>query len=81
MQDHELVMWLLGAKTPSIRYRALTDLLGYPAEDARVAQARHALMASGPVPAILARQTESGAWSGEHSYYTPKPKFRTLKTE
>ena len=36
MQDHELVAWLLDARTPSIRYRTLTDLLGYPAEDARV---------------------------------------------
>jgi len=72
MQDHELVTWLLGAKTPSIRYRALTDLLGYPAEDASIAQARQALMTSGPVPAILARQTKTGAWSGERSYYTPK---------
>ena len=72
MQDHEFVTWLLDAKTPSIRYRTLTDLLGYPAEDARVTQARQALMTSGPVPAILARQTESGAWGGEHSYYTPK---------
>jgi hypothetical protein len=72
VHDHELVTWLLNARTPSIRYRALTDLLGYPAEDSRVAQVRQALMASGPVPAILARQTETGAWGGEHSYYTPK---------
>jgi hypothetical protein len=72
MQDHELVTWLLDAKTPSIRYRALTDLLGYPAEDDRVVEARQAIMTSGPVPAILARQTEAGAWSDERSYYTPK---------
>jgi hypothetical protein len=72
MQDHELVTWLLGAKTPSIRYHALTDLLGYPAEDSRVAKARQTLMASGPVPAILARQTKTGAWSDERSHYTPK---------
>jgi hypothetical protein len=72
MQDHDLVAWLLDAKTPSIRYRTMTDLLGYPAEDASITQARQALMTSGPVPAILARQVETGAWSDEHSYYTPK---------
>ncbi len=72
MQDYELVTWLLGAKTPSIRYLALTDLLGYPAEEDRVVEARLALMTSGPVPAILARQTKTGAWSDERSYYTPK---------
>jgi hypothetical protein len=72
MQSHELATWLLGAKTPSIRYRTLTDLLGYPADDIRVVEARQALMTSGPVPAILARQTKTGAWSDERSYYTPK---------
>jgi hypothetical protein len=72
MQNHDLVTWLLEAETPSIRYRTLTDLLGYPAEDGRVRQARQDLMTSGPVLAILARQMESGAWGGERSYYTPK---------
>jgi hypothetical protein len=29
-------------------------------------------MQTGPVPAILARQTPEGHWEGERSYYTPK---------
>lgn len=64
--------WLLGAATPSIRYRTLTGLLGLPVGDARVRAARRAIMSGGPVPAILARQTKSGRWLGEHSFYTPK---------
>jgi hypothetical protein len=30
------------------------------------------MAATGPILAILARQTERGNWAGEHSYYTPK---------
>ena len=30
------------------------------------------MAATGPIPAILAGQTERGNWAGEHSYYTPK---------
>lgn len=30
------------------------------------------VLAGGPVPALLARQTETGQWAGEHSFYTPK---------
>jgi len=64
--------WLLAAATPSIRYRTLTDLVGLPADDARVRAARRAIMTGGPVPVILGRQTKSGRWPGEHSFYTPK---------
>ncbi len=72
MQENELIPWLLNARTPSIRYQTLVDLLGYPADDQRVVEARRAIAASGPVPAILSRQSKTGNWSGERSYYTPK---------
>ncbi len=38
----------------------------------RTCRLRSAMAASGPIPAILARQTERGNWADEHSYYTPK---------
>jgi len=72
MHEHEFTTWLLNARTPSIRYQTLVDLLGYPAEQARVVQARQAIMSSGPVPAILSHQSKTGQWNGERSYYTPK---------
>jgi hypothetical protein len=70
----EPLSWLLEAETPTIRYLALVDLMGLSKEDDRVQEARRAIMRAGPVPAILAEQTEAGNWSGEHSFYTPKYK-------
>jgi hypothetical protein len=70
----EPLSWLLEAETPTIRYLALVDLMGSPEEDGRVREARQAIMREGPVPAILAGQTEGGNWAGERSYYTPKYK-------
>jgi len=68
----EPLSWLLEAETPTIRYLALVDLMGSSEEDGRVQEARRAIMREGPVPAILAEQTEAGNWAGEHSFYTPK---------
>ncbi len=70
--EPDFATWLLNSEIPSLRYQTLTDLLGYPATDPRVAQARQAIMQSGPVPAILAHQAQTGQWQGERSHYTPK---------
>ncbi len=67
-----LTDWLLAAPTPSLRYFTLRHLLGRPETDAEVLAARQAIMSTGPVPVILANQTDSGQWANEHSYYTPK---------
>jgi hypothetical protein len=72
LMTEEPLSWLLEAETPAIRYLALLDLMGLPEEDGRVQQARQAIMRQGPVPAILAHQTEEGNWAGEYSFYTPK---------
>jgi hypothetical protein len=64
--------WLLEATTPAIRYRTLTELLGLSTENPQVQAAQRAIMRDGPVPAILAKQTASGQWPHESSYYTPK---------
>jgi hypothetical protein len=65
MMSEEPLPWLLEAETPTIRYLALVDLMGLPEEDSRVQEARRAIMREGPVPAILAEQTEGGNWAGE----------------
>ena len=72
MDDPQLLSWLLAARTPSIRYLTLRRLLGRPEEDADVQAARREMAASGPIPAILARQTARGDWANERSYYSPK---------
>lgn len=71
-ENDTLISWLLAAETPSIRYRTLIELLGVGADDDQVTAVRQTIMQQGPVPAILARQTETGQWADEHSYYTPK---------
>jgi hypothetical protein len=72
MKENNFIAWLLGAKTPSIRYAALRDLLDLPESNRRVSAARREIIRKGPVPAILSRQTRKGNWDGERSYYTPK---------
>lgn len=71
-QDGELVPWLLDSRIPTIRYLTLAGLCRRPADDAAVQAARDAIINEGPVPAILAGQGANGAWTEEHSYYTPK---------
>lgn len=72
MVDTTPIVWLLEAQTPSIRYLTLTRLLELEPAHADVQAARQAMETSGPIPAILAGQSESGAWQGEKGYYTPK---------
>lgn len=67
-----LTDWLLESRIPTIRWHTLRDLLDRPQTDPDARAARRAIMTEGPVPAILAAQAESGAWVGEHNYYTPK---------
>jgi hypothetical protein len=72
MPYEDFTHWLLPGRTPSIRYLTLRDLLGRPEADADLATAWREMRATGPIPAILAKQTEAGHWAGEHSYYAPK---------
>lgn len=56
--------WLLeeDPDNPGVRYFALRDLVGLPADSAEVREAQEAVMRSGPVPAILAQQHAGGYW-------------------
>jgi hypothetical protein len=72
INEDEFSTWLLNANTPSIRYQTMADLLGYPANEPHLIQARQEIMTTGAVPAILSHQSEIGSWIGERSYYTPK---------
>ncbi len=71
-ETDEAFTWLMEATTPSIRLMTMADLLHLPPEDERLIQARKEGMESGPIPAILNRQSEAGNWEGERSFYTPK---------
>lgn len=67
----EALAWLLEEDTnhPGVRYWALRDLMDRAAEDVEVVAARAAVMASGPVPAILNAQQADGYWLGPGKSY------------
>jgi len=54
----EILAWLLEESNPSVRYLTLINLLGRKEDEPQVRQARSAIMRTGVVPEILARQTE-----------------------
>ena len=70
----EPLPWLLehDAHNPGVRYFALQELLGHPADDPQVLEARAAVMSSGPVQAILAAQHPDGYWVKPGPGYRPK---------
>jgi len=57
---------------PAVRYFALRDLLGLAEGDPDTINAHAAVMASGPVPAILAAQQPEGYWVKPGPGYGPK---------
>ncbi len=71
--------WLLEADpaNPGVRYFALRDLLERPADDPEVVAAQAGIMATGPVPAILAAQAPEGYWSKPGTGYSPKYRATT----
>jgi hypothetical protein len=56
--------WLLedDPVNPGVRYFALQDLVGMPADSAEVVAAQEAVMTAGPVPVILVQQDPAGYW-------------------
>ena len=67
--------WLLERDNPSVRYRTLTELLGRPPENSDVLEAKSAMMASGIIPKILAKQHPEGNWLDRQNFYV-KAKYR-----
>jgi hypothetical protein len=70
----DALAWLLepDAVNPGVRYFALRDLLGQPADAPEVVAAQTAVMTSGSVPAILAAQSPGGYWGEPVPVYYPK---------
>lgn len=66
--------WLLepDVANPAVRYFALRDLLGQSAASVELRQAQDAIMATGPVPAILDAQHPDGYWLKPGAGYSPK---------
>jgi hypothetical protein len=66
------IEWLLERNDPSVRYRALQDLMGLNGSHPEVAEAQEAVMRSAPVQKILSAQNEAGHWVDEKDMYLPK---------
>ena len=72
MKPRTALDWLLEANQPSVRYLALTQLLGKTANDADVRSAKEAMVENGWAAEILAKQLPGGWWVEEESFYKPK---------
>jgi hypothetical protein len=70
----QVLDWLLepDADNPGVRFFALVDLLDRSGSDPEVIAAREAVMAGGPVPAILDAQQPDGYWEKPGPGYLPK---------
>jgi hypothetical protein len=66
--------WLLEKDNPSVRYLALTDVIGVPADHSQANEARRAIMKTGLVPRLLAKQEEGGYWDKPERFYVAKYK-------
>ncbi len=64
--------WLLEPDSPGVRYLALRDLTGLPADDPELLAAQKEAHLHGPIAAILASMHPDGYWSEPGSGYYPK---------
>ncbi|MCI4349950.1 MAG: terpene cyclase/mutase family protein [Thermoplasmata archaeon] len=64
--------WLLEPEQPSMRYLALTQLLGRPPTDPDVRAARDRIPRVGWAAELLSRQLPDGAWVSSTRLYHPK---------
>jgi hypothetical protein len=64
--------WLLEKDNPSVCYFTLTDILDKKVSDPDVREAEAAIMATGTVPRILAKEGKEGYWETKGRFYTAK---------
>lgn len=64
--------WLTEPDNPTVRYLALTELVGRSGRSPQVREARAAIMREGVVPAVLQRQEPEGHWAKPDAFYTAK---------
>jgi hypothetical protein len=72
--DRDPLPWLLeqDQENPGVRYFALRDLLGRPADEPEIQAAQSDVMNHGPVPIILDNQQAEGYWVKPGPGYLPK---------
>lgn len=68
----QTIAWLQNARTPSIRYMALTQLRGLPESNPEASAARRLIATTNPAREILQEQNPEGWWIHKRHYYSPK---------
>ena len=68
------ISWLLESESPGARYLAMRDLLGLPADDAKMKSARKKAHKEGPIVHVLSKMDEDGYWKRPGTGYGPKYK-------
>jgi hypothetical protein len=74
LQRGDRIDWLLEPDNPSVRYLALTEILGASVDDPIAKEAKAAISETGVVPQILDRQAEGGFWDTPARFYDAKYK-------
>jgi len=72
LPDPDTLAWLLEPEDPAVRFLALRDLQGFPADDPACQSAQEAAHRYGPIAAILAEMRPDGYWSKPGPGYLPK---------
>ncbi|MCJ7512951.1 MAG: hypothetical protein MUO23_08270 [Anaerolineales bacterium] len=71
-QPRPVLDWLLEKRDPGVRFFALRDLLGAPADDPNLLAARRKTVRSSPVKEILQAMQPQGWWVKPGPGYSPK---------
>jgi hypothetical protein len=64
--------WLLDPASPGVRYLALRDLVGLPADNPELIAAQKAAHVHGPIAVILSNMNPDGYWVRPNPGYNPK---------
>lgn len=72
MERSPVLKWLLEESQPSVRYLALTRLMGRDESDPEVADARVQIPKKGWASEILAKEDPGGWWANAENAYQPK---------
>ncbi len=64
--DEQNLAWLLEEGEPSIRYRALTELMGFRENEEQVRRTRDLIPSSGPVELLFSAMEPDGSWRYEY---------------
>jgi len=74
MVQDSVIEWLLEDENPSVRYFALTALLGKSRKSIEARDAKKAIMETGTVPKILKKQNKDGSFGIPEKFYRDKYK-------